>query len=118
MRNTEADLLARVAGLIDRLETLLPAPAAAPDWKAAIAYRWRNQNGRGFLKPVAHPHRIRLADLRGVDEQKQIIEAQHAPIRRGPTREQCAALRRARHGQILFGQSGAESICFQRPASD
>lgn len=74
MRNTEADLVARVAGLIDRLETLLPAPAAAPDWKAAIACRWRNQNGRGYLKPVPHPHRIRLADLRGVDEQKQIIE--------------------------------------------
>jgi hypothetical protein len=74
MRNIEADLVARVAGLIDRLETLLPAPALAPDWKAAIAYRWRTQNGRGFLKPVPHPHRIRLADLRGVDEQKQLIE--------------------------------------------
>ena len=66
MPNIEADLLARVAGLIDRLETLLPAPAATPDWKTAIAYRWRTQNGRGYLKPVAHPHRIRLADLRGV----------------------------------------------------
>ena len=74
MRNIEADLLARVAGLLDRLETLLPSPAPAPDWKAAIAYRWRNQNGRGYLKPVAHPHRVRLTDLRGVDEQKKIIE--------------------------------------------
>lgn len=74
MRNIEADLLARVAGLLDRLEILLPTSAPAPDWKAAIAYRWRNQNGRGYLKPVAHPHRIRLSDLRGVDEQKKIIE--------------------------------------------
>ena len=74
MPNIEANLLTRVAGLIDRLETLLPAPAATPDWKTAIAYRWRIQNGRGYLKPVAHPHRIRLADLRGVDDQKKIIE--------------------------------------------
>lgn len=67
-------LINRAETLIARLEALLAPQAIAPDWQAGIAYRWRKQNGRGFLKPVPHPHRIRLADLRGVDEQKKIIE--------------------------------------------
>ena len=67
-------LIKRAEALLDRLEALLVPQAAAPDWAASIAYRWRNQNGRGFLKPVPHPHRIRLADLHGVDEQKKTLE--------------------------------------------
>ncbi len=61
-------LIARLEALVARAETLLPAPAAPPDW-SAVAYRWR-----GRLDPVRHPHRIRLADLKGVDRQKTAIE--------------------------------------------
>jgi predicted AAA+ superfamily ATPase len=61
-------LLARLEALVARAETLLPVPAAPPDW-SAVAYRWR-----GRLDPVRHPHKIRLADLKGVDPQKAAIE--------------------------------------------
>ena len=80
MRNIEADefmqapLIHRAEALIARLEALLAPPPVAPDWKASIAFRWRSQGGRGHLQPVPHPHRVRLKDLRGVDEQKQTIE--------------------------------------------
>ena len=67
-------LIKRAEALLERLETLLPQPAAAPDWKAATAFRWRKRGGRGALDPVARPHRIRLKDLRNVDEQKRRIE--------------------------------------------
>ena len=67
-------LIKRAEALLERLETLLPQPAAAPDWKAATAFRWRKRGGRGALEPVARPHRIRLKDLRNVDEQKRRIE--------------------------------------------
>lgn len=70
----QESLFNRAETLIARLETLLAPQPTAPDWQAAIAYRWRNQNGRGFLKPVPHPHRIRLADLRGIDDQKKTLE--------------------------------------------
>ena len=53
---------------------MLPPPDAGPDWKASTAFRWRKRAGRGHLEPVARPHRIRLQDLRNVDEQKQRIE--------------------------------------------
>jgi predicted AAA+ superfamily ATPase len=61
-------LLARLESLVARAETLLPAPAAPPDWKA-LAFRWR-----GRLEPVRHPHKIRLIDLQGIDQQKTAIE--------------------------------------------
>lgn len=61
-------LIRRLESLVERAENLLPPPPAPPDWNA-IAFRWR-----GRLEPVRHPHRIRLADLKGVDEQKAAIE--------------------------------------------
>ena len=61
-------LIRRLESLVERAENLLPPPPAPPDWNA-VAFRWR-----GRLDPVRHPHRIRLADLKGVDEQKAAIE--------------------------------------------
>ena len=61
--------------LLDKLEQLLPAPPPAPDWQASIAFRWRKDaRGRGTLQPVRHVHRIRLADLRGIDAQIRKVE--------------------------------------------
>jgi predicted AAA+ superfamily ATPase len=68
------DLIGRAEGLIARLEAMLPEPPASLQWDGAIAFRWRSKNGRGWLQPVAHPHRVRLADLCGIDQQKQIVE--------------------------------------------
>lgn len=64
----------RAEALLARLEVLLPPSPAQPDWGASVAFRWRRKGGAGFLQPVAHPHRIRLSDLRGIDEQKQLID--------------------------------------------
>jgi len=68
-------LLARGEALLARIEALLPAPAGPPDWNAAAAFRWRKSNGRGVLQPIRHLHKIRLADLRDVEQQKRRLEA-------------------------------------------
>lgn len=68
-----AAFLARAEGLLVRLEQWLPVPVAAPDW-GARAFRWRKRGGSGHLHAVSHPHRIRLADLSGIDEQKKLID--------------------------------------------
>ena len=65
--NTIAIELARTNQL---LAQSLPQPAAAPDWQAAIAWRWRKQNGRKWLAPVLTLRAPQLADLHEVDEQK------------------------------------------------
>ncbi len=64
--------LDRADRLLEKLERTLPKSAAggAPDWSAAHAFRWE----LGRLVPVAHPHRIRLADLLVIEEQKRLVE--------------------------------------------
>lgn len=69
-----AKVIHRAEKLLDRVEALLPAPPAEPDWKHAIAFRWRKRGLVGSLQTVAHPHRIRLLDLQNIDEQKAQIE--------------------------------------------
>ncbi len=63
------NLVKRAEHLLQRLEALLPASLAEPDWTAR-AWRWR----KGGLKAVAHPRHIRLADLQGIDAQKTAID--------------------------------------------
>ena len=67
-------LIKRAEQVLERLEAALPPKLPVPDWKEALAYRWRKRNGHGFLQPVTHPHRIRLADLQGIDEQIRLVE--------------------------------------------
>jgi predicted AAA+ superfamily ATPase len=68
-------LLVRAEALLARLETLLPAQVAAPDWQASTAFRWRvSRDGRGRLQGVTHASQISLADLHHVDVQKEQID--------------------------------------------
>jgi len=63
--------------ILQRLEQLLPPPPPTTDWKASVAFRWRSAGRRGaagWLQPVRHVHRIRLSDLRGIDEQIGKVE--------------------------------------------
>ena len=69
-----AGLLTRAETLMARVELILTKPVPAPDWKRSAAFRWRKRDGLGFLQPVTNLHKIRLEDLRGVDEQKRVVE--------------------------------------------
>lgn len=67
-------LIDRADQLLARFEASLPRSQPAPDWKKTIAFRWRKRGNAGFLQPVAHPHRIRLSDLQGIDDQIKLVE--------------------------------------------
>jgi len=61
--------------ILRRLEQILPPPPPPVDWKASIAFRWRRgARGQGWLQPVRHVHRMRLADLKGIDAQIAKVE--------------------------------------------
>jgi predicted AAA+ superfamily ATPase len=68
-------LFARTEGVLARVEALLPAPPADPDWSHVAAARWRKRGGRGYLQPVEHPHTIDLDALVAIDAQKEAIDA-------------------------------------------
>lgn len=69
--NALESLVARAEALLGRLEALLPQPAAAPNWQASTAFRWRKRGGAGVLQPVRHVATIRLDALVEVEPQKQ-----------------------------------------------
>lgn len=67
-------LISRVEALLSRIEHMLPQSAASePDW-SALAWRWRKQQGRGYLQAVAHPQYLQLADLIGISHQLKVVE--------------------------------------------
>jgi predicted AAA+ superfamily ATPase len=67
-------LLRRAESVLARLEAVLPQAAAAPDWNASVAWRYRHRAGlgrAGVLEPVRHVATITLGDLKEVEPQKQ-----------------------------------------------
>jgi predicted AAA+ superfamily ATPase len=65
------NLISRAEALLTRLESVLPMPLAAPDWSAAIAFRYRRRGASGAITPVRHVGDIRLAALVQVEPQKE-----------------------------------------------
>ena len=65
------NLITRAEALLGRLEAVLPHALTAPDWAAAIAFRYRKRGGAGVIEPVRHVAPIRLASLVEVEPQKE-----------------------------------------------
>ena len=77
-------LLAKVSQLVDRIEAVLPQPLSAPDWSAAIAWRYRKRSsGHGVLEPVRHVSDMGLADLQEIDGQKEKMQRNTEQFVRG-----------------------------------
>jgi predicted AAA+ superfamily ATPase len=70
-------LLDQIEPLLGRVDQLLPAPPQ-PDWKNAVAFRWRRRRtplgSSATLVPVSRPAALRLDDLQNIDEQKRLVE--------------------------------------------
>lgn len=67
-------ILTRFDALLQRIEPLLPAAPQTIDWSKTHAARWRHDGRRGYLESVAHPHKLRLADIRCIDDQKRELD--------------------------------------------
>lgn len=71
-----AVLLERAERVLERVEHLFDSPSApAPDFSTHVAFRWRRRGTQHALVPVLHPHRIVLSDLRGIEDQAKLIDA-------------------------------------------
>ncbi len=75
MNDSMERLISRVETLVQRIEAVLPQPLSAPDWAAAVAWRYRRRSsGHGALVPVLHTSSISLADLKEIEDQKEKIQ--------------------------------------------
>ena len=89
-------VLARFDALLQRAEALLPPAPQAIDWANTRAARWRHDARRGHLEAVDHPHKLRLADIRCVDDQKRELDRN--------TRQFLAGV--PAHNALLWGSRG------------
>ena len=70
------DVLARFDSLLQQIQAMLPPAPPPVDWRS-VAFRWRRTGGlaaRGWLESVHHVHKMRLADLQGIDAQIAKVE--------------------------------------------
>ncbi|WP_371924069.1 ATP-binding protein [Pseudomonas sp. IC_126] len=56
-----------------RLEPLLPAPRAPVDWSNSLAARWHREGQGGYLQPLQVSLDLSLADLIGIDRQRELL---------------------------------------------
>ncbi|WP_313409181.1 ATP-binding protein [Stutzerimonas kunmingensis] len=68
-------LLQRAEGLLARIEPLLPAQPAVIDWDRTFAARWQRDARSGFLAPLEVSLDLSLADLIGIDRQRDLLSA-------------------------------------------
>lgn len=84
MSGAMEQLLTKVSQLVDRIEAILPQPLSAPDWSAAIAWRYRKRaSGHGVLEPVRHVSEMGLSDLQEIDGQKEKMQRNTEQFVRG-----------------------------------
>lgn len=65
--------LQRADALMTRLEPLLPAPRAPIDWSSSLAARWHREGQGGYLQPLKVSLDLNLADLIGIDRQRELL---------------------------------------------
>ena len=84
MNSTTDNWIEKAYALLVRLERLLPAATPTePDWDSACAFRWDHQ--QRTLRPVPNFQRIALADLLGIEQQKQRTQQNTLQFVRGVT---------------------------------
>lgn len=65
------EFLLRANRVLDKLEPLLPAATEAVDWNTVYAASWQRKGNSSFFRPIQLGADIQLADLLGVDRQRE-----------------------------------------------
>jgi len=70
----DEELKGRLSRVLASVEQLLPRAVAPVDWALTPAASWRRHAFAGYLEPVTDVDPVELADLLGIDRQKQLLE--------------------------------------------
>lgn len=73
MKHELAPFLAKATEILQRIEPLLPAVTAEVDWQQHLAARWVRNQQQGSLHPILVQNRLKLADLLGIERQRELL---------------------------------------------
>lgn len=69
--------------ILQRIEPLLPKHNTEIDWDNTLAARWQRQGNAGFLLPLQVSLDVQLADLKGMEKQRQLLECNTRQLLQG-----------------------------------
>ncbi len=75
MQNSLETFLQRAMQTLERLEPLLPVQREPLDWQQNLAARWISSPQGGYLRPIQVRSKLKLADLLGIERQRDLLLA-------------------------------------------
>jgi predicted AAA+ superfamily ATPase len=73
MINLKPEVVAQLERVLGSVEMLLPRTVKPVDWAVCYAANWRRHSFSGYLEPVKVTDTTTLAELLGVEEQKEVM---------------------------------------------
>ena len=73
MFNLKPEVVAQLERVLGSVEMLLPRTVKPVDWATCYAANWRRHSFSGYLEPVKVTDTTTLAELLGVEEQKEVM---------------------------------------------
>ncbi|PLX87814.1 MAG: AAA family ATPase [Desulfuromonas sp.] len=81
--NMDDELTAQLRRVLASVEQLLPKAIGPIDWGRTLAANWRRHSFAGYLEAVDELDPVQLADLLGIERQKQVLDENTRQFVRG-----------------------------------
>ena len=117
-RAKSAALFARLEGILDRVEAMLPPAGAAARLDAPPPFAGAERAGRGFLQAVPPSARRSGSTISSRSTSRSTRSTRTRASSSRAAREQRAPDRLARHRQVVADQGDARQVCGEGPAPD
>ena len=72
--NLKPEVVEQLERVLSAVEQLLPQAVEPIDWARTTAANWRRHSFAGYLEPIENIENTTLAELIGIDRQKQLLE--------------------------------------------
>jgi len=72
--NLKPEIVAQLERILAAVEQLLPQAVEPIDWTRTAAANWRRHSFAGYLEPIENIEKTTLAELVGIDRQKEVLE--------------------------------------------
>ena len=81
--NLKPEVIEQLERVLSAVEQLLPQAVEPIDWARTTAANWRRHSFAGYLEPIENIEKTTLAELVGIDRQKELLERNTCQFLRG-----------------------------------